>query len=240
MDNAGYVALSRQVGLAKDMRIIANNIANMSSDGFRRESAVFTEIVDNLGVAGGSLSQTASRVRTTDFSLGGLRSTGGEFDFAIEGEGFFRIETAEGEALTRNGSFARSADGELVTASGRRVLGAGGVPLFFPADATAINVGADGIISADGQPVGQLEIVTVEDLSDLRRREDGLFETDQPSIPAIEASLRHGFVERSNVDPVREMTRMIEVQRAYEMGQSFLETEDERIRQAVRIMGAGS
>lgn len=240
MDNSSYIALSRQAGLAKDMRIVANNIANMSTDGFRRESVVFTEIVDRLGVSGGSISQSASRVRTTDFSQGALRSTGGDFDFAIEGEGFFLIETAEGEALTRGGNFARSEAGELVTSSGRRVLGEGGVPLLFPADANLVSVAADGSISADGQAIGRLSLVTVDDLSSLKRREDGLFETNEAPIPAEAASVRHGFVERSNVNPVQEMTRMIEVQRAYEMGQSFLETEDERIRQAVRIMASGS
>ncbi len=240
MDNPVYITLSRQVGLMKDLRIIANNIANMSTDGYRRESAIFAEIVNRLDASGGSISQTDAHVRATDFTQGGMAKTGGDFDLAIEGAGFFLIETETGQALTRAGAFSRSVDGELVTASGRRVLGAGAVPIFVPGDARAIDVGPDGSISADGQAVGRLALSTVDDLTTLRRREDGLFETDTPLIEVEDGLVRQGFIERSNVSPVRELTRMIEVQRAYEMGQSFAETEDERLRQTVRIMGGNT
>lgn len=240
MDNPVYITLSRQVGLSKDLRIIANNIANMSTDGFRRESAVFAEMVNRLDASGGSIAQSNAQVRSTDFSQGGLRKTGGELDLAIEGEGFFLIETEAGQALTRAGSFSQSVDGELVTSAGRRVLGEGGVPIFVPGDARSISFGADGSVSADGQPVGRLALATVGDLTTLTRREDGLFETDAPLEALEEGAVRQGFVEQSNVSPVRELTRMIEVQRAYEMGQSFAKTEDERMRQAVRIMGGAN
>ncbi|MEM8754059.1 MAG: flagellar hook-basal body complex protein [Pseudomonadota bacterium] len=240
MDNPGYVTLSRQTALLHDMRLIANNIANMSTTGYRREGVVFAEIVDKLNVDGGSTSQTSAKVRVTDFSQGALKATGGDFDFAIEGDGFFLIETPDGQALTRSGSFLRNEAGELVTASGLRVLGEGGGPLFFPPDAREIAVATDGTVSADGAPVGRIAVVSVADPATLERREDGLFTTEEEPIEAEGAAVFHRFVENSNVDPVREMTRMIEVQRAYEMGQSFLETEDERARQAVRVLGGGT
>lgn len=240
MDNPGYITLSRQSALLRDMQLIANNIANMSTTGFRRESVIFTEIVDKLSVDGGSTSQTAAKVRVTDFSQGGLRATGGDFDFAIEGDGFFLIETPNGQALTRAGSFLRNEAGELSTASGLRVLAEGGAPLFFPPDAREIAVATDGTVSADGAPVGRFAIVTVADPTTLERAENGLFTSPEEPIEADEAAVFHRFVENSNVDPIREVSRMIEVQRAYEMGQSFLETEDERARQAIRVMGQGS
>ena len=239
MDNPGYVTLSRQSGLLKDLNVIANNLANMSTDGFRRESVAFTEVVRRLDVQGGSVSQADANARFTDFSQAGLHQTGGNFDFAIEGDGFFLIETPSGPALTRNGSFTRNIEGELVTSDGNRVLGEGEAPLFFPADAENTQVATDGTISADGQPVGQIALVTVDDKSTLTRQSSGLFRAPEGFQPAGEASLFHGFVEKSNVDPVREITRMIEVQRAYEMGQSFLSTEDERMRQVIRVMGGG-
>lgn len=239
MDNPGYVTLSRQSGLLKNMNVIANNLANMSTDGFRRESVAFTEVVQRLDVQGGSLSQTDARVRITDFSQAALSKTGGSFDFAIEGDGFFLIETPQGPALTRAGSFARNLNGELVTSDGNRVLGEGEAPLFFPADAAGIEVSTDGTVSADGQPVGRIALVTVPDKAALTRAGSGLFIAEDGFIPADEASIFHGFVEKSNVDPVREITRMIEVQRAYEMGQSFLSTEDERMRQVIQVMGGG-
>lgn len=239
MDNPSYVTLSRQTGLLKDLNVIANNLANISTEGFRRESVAFTEVLKRLDVQGGSISQADARARLTDFSQAELHRTGGSLDFAIEGDGFFLIETPEGPALTRNGAFARSVDGELVTSDGDRVLGEGEAPLFFPADAGKIEVAADGTISADGQPLGRITLVTVDDLSTLTRRGSGLFKAPDGFAPTEDAALFHGFVEKSNVDPVREISRMIEVQRAYEMGQSFLSTEDERMRQVIRIMGGG-
>ncbi|MEM7522251.1 MAG: flagellar hook-basal body complex protein [Pseudomonadota bacterium] len=240
MDNPGYVTLSRQSALLQDMRVVANNIANLSTTGFRREQAIFTEIVDRLDVDGGSTSQTAAKVRATDFSQGALRQTGGDFDFAIEGDGFFQVETPDGPALTRAGGFVRAANGELATMDGRRVLDEAGGPLFFPPGAREIVVATDGTISADGQPVGRIGVVEVADPASLTRQENGLFVTDEAPTPTADAAVFHGFVETSNVEPVRELTRMIEIQRAYEMGQSFLEQEDERMRQAVRIMGGGT
>lgn len=240
MDNPGYITLSRQSGLLKQMEVIANNVANISTDGFRREGVIFTEIIDSLAVEGGSISQSDARIRLTDFSQASLQNTGGRFDFAIEGDGFFQIETPSGPALTRAGNFARNPDGELVTQQGYRVLDTGGAPLFFPPEATQIEVSTDGTVSADGQPVGQVAVVRVDDMSSITRRANGLLETEQPLEPADNATIFQGFVEESNVNPIIEMTRMIEVQRSYELGQSFLEAEDERMRQFIRVVGQNS
>lgn len=238
MDNPSYVTLSRQSGLLKNLDVIANNIANMSTTGFRREGAIFTEVVERLSVLGGSSSQSGARARMTDFGQAALRATGGAFDLAIEGEGFFLIENDAGPALTRAGAFVRNVDGDITTADGRRLLDAGEAPVFIPADARVVAIATDGTISADGQPIGQIAVVTVEDLTTLTRGQGGIFTTDDALIPAENSSVFHGFVEGSNVDPVRELTRMIEVQRAYEMGQSFLSNEDERMREVVRVIGA--
>ncbi|MEM6933308.1 MAG: flagellar basal body rod C-terminal domain-containing protein, partial [Pseudomonadota bacterium] len=127
-----------------------------------------------------------------------------------------------------------------VTQNGDRVLDTGGAALFFPPDAEDIAVATDGTVSADGQPVGQLAIVTVDDTTKLTRTANGLLSSDEGLIPVDDATVFHGFVETSNVNPVQELTRMIEVQRAYELGQSFLEAEDERIRQFIRVAGTTS
>lgn len=238
MDNPSYVTLARQSGLLKNLDVVSNNISNMSTTGFRREGVVFTEVVERLSVLGGSSSQAGARGRLTDFGQAALRATGGAFDLAIEGDGFFVIETEQGPALTRAGAFARNAEGDITTPDGRRLLDEGEAPVFIPADAGEVAIATDGTISADGQPLGRIAVVTVEDRSLLSRAQGGLFTTDQAFIPADDASVFHGFVEGSNVDPVRELTRMIEIQRAYEMGQSFLSNEDERMRQVVKVIGA--
>ncbi|MEM7178355.1 MAG: flagellar hook-basal body complex protein [Pseudomonadota bacterium] len=240
MDNTGYITLSRQTGLLKQMVAIANNIANASTEGFRRESVIFAEMVDQMAAEGGSISQSDARVRFTDFSQATLRNTGGTFDLAIEGDGFFHVETPDGTALTRAGNFGRNTVGELVTRSGNLVLDPGGGGLLLPPEANEITISTDGTITADNEPVGQIALVSVADLSGLTRLANGLFETTQPLLPAEDATVFQGFVEDSNVNPVLEIARMVEVQRAYEMGQSFLEAEDERIRQFIRVLGTMS
>jgi flagellar basal-body rod protein FlgF len=237
MDNAGYVTLSRQSGLLKEMQTVANNIANMSTTGFRRETTLFAEMIERLPVEGGSLSMTEARVRDTRFSQGGLIRTGSPFDMALEGDGFFQIQTPDGLRLTRNGSFTRNENGDLVTAQGHPVLDAGGAPVFMPPSAGKIEIASDGTVTADGQPVAAIGIVTVADEGGLRR-EGGVMFISQGDVQAAQgAVLYQGFLEGSNVSPVAEITRMIDVQRAYEAGQALIEREDERIRSAVRTLG---
>lgn len=238
MDNAGYVAITRASALKKEMRVIANNMANMSTNGFRRETTVFAEMVKALPVEGGSLSMTAAHVRDTRFVQGALARTGGTYDLAVEGPGFFQVETPQGLRLTRDGGFGRNADGELVTPEGHRVLDAGGAPIFLPPAAAKIEVSTDGTVAADGFPVAQIGLVQPAEPTRMLRQDGVLFDPQGAVAPVEQGWVIHqGFVETSNVNPIQEMTRMIEVQRAYEAGQALQEREDERIRQAIRTVG---
>lgn len=233
MENATYAALTRQFGLWAEMRSVANNIANGATTGYRSEGVMFSEYVRRLDGAP-SLSMAAARVRETDFAQGGLSQTGGPFDLAIEGEGFFLVMTPEGERLTRAGNFTPNAQGDLVTPEGFPVLDPGGAPVFVPQGVGGIGIASDGTLSADGQPVGQIAIVRPLD-PDGMLREDGVrFAAPDGFEPLPEGRMVQGFLEDANVDPVSEIARMIEVSRAYELGQSFLTKEDERIRAAIR------
>lgn len=241
MDNPFYVTLSRQVGLDRAMRIVANNIANISTDGFRREGAVFVEWVDRIAVDGGALAQTGALARTTEFSQGALRKTAGRLDLAIEGDAFFMLETPEGLALTRAGAFTRAADGSVVAPDGARLLDQGGGPVILPPGALEVDIASDGSLSVDGAPVAQVGKVSVADPSVLERRAANRFDpANAELLPAPDAIIAQGFLESSNVNPVRELTRMIEIQRAYEAGQSLMKSEDERQRQAIRVMGSAA
>lgn len=232
MDNAGYIILSRQSGLAREMQVVANNIANTATTGYRAEGLIFSEFIKPAD-EGSSFSMGQGNVRTTSYEQGALTQTGSSFDFAIEGDGYFLIETPFGDRLTRAGAFSPSANGDLVNNDGLRVLDAGGAAIFVP-PGEDIAVSKDGTLSADGAPIGQLGIVRpLEPM--LMIREDGvLFRADQGVEPAANASVMQGFVENSNVSTITQLTRMIEVQRAYELGQSFLESEDERVRTAMK------
>ncbi|WP_112320742.1 flagellar hook-basal body complex protein [Oceanibium sediminis] len=238
MDVAGYVTLSRQQGLEREMQAVANNIANLSTAGFRREGLIFAEMVSALRVEGGSAALTDTHVRTTSTAQGVMRATGGTFDLAIEGDGFFTLETPGGIRLTRAGSFTPNAGGELVTPLGHRLLDGGGGPVFVPPDAESIAIAPDGTMTVDGQPQARIGLFTVDAPWQLTRVDGVSFQTDAPLRPVEEARVLQGFLEGSNVNAVAEISRMIEVQRAYEAGQRLLDREDERIRQVLSTVTA--
>jgi flagellar basal-body rod protein FlgF len=235
MDAAGYATLNRQSGLMREMGVVANNIANASTTGFRREGVVFSEYVSALD-QDPSLSMAHASGRHVDLSQSTLSLTGGQFDLAIQGAGFFLIETPQGERLTRAGSFTPSAEGELVNPDGYRLLDAGGAPVFVPPDARGIAIAADGTLSADGQPIAQIGLWQPSDPLSLRHQSGTLFEGGALEL-AEGATILQGMLEDSNVEPVSEIARMIEVQRAYELGQKFLDAEDERVRGVITTLG---
>jgi flagellar basal-body rod protein FlgF len=232
MENAGYVTLTRQSGLMREMQVVANNIANAATTGFRQEGLVFGEYVKRID-GGDSLSMATANIHNTSLTQGALTQTAGTLDFAIEGEGFFMIQTPSGERLTRAGNFALSAEGDLVTNDGFRVLDAGGAPVFIPPDASDVGVSADGTVSANGRPLSQIGLVRPTDPIDLIREDGVMFRTTGEVEPVPDGRILQGFLEGANVDPVGQIARMIEVQRAYELGQSFLDTENRRILSAL-------
>ncbi|MFW5654217.1 MAG: flagellar hook-basal body complex protein [Roseicyclus sp.] len=240
MDNPGYVALTRQSGLMREMQVVANNIANMATTGFRREGVIFAEHVASVGPEDPSLSMGDAVGRSISPVQGAISRTGGLFDIAIEGPGFFLVDTPDGEALTRAGNFIRNDAGELVTPEGHRLLDAGGAPVFVPAQARSVAVSGDGTLSADGEPLTVIGAWMPVDPLELTRQAGTVFRAPSGVEPMDGGQFIHGALEASNVNPVAEIARMIEVQRAYELGQSFLDAEDNRQRDFLRTVGARS
>lgn len=236
MDNAIYATLTRQSGLMAEMRVVANNIANANTTGFRREGVIFAEHLSALDRNGDTLSMAHARGRMLDLGQGVLTQTNGSYDMAIEGEGFFLVETPDGNRLTRAGAFLPSPKGELMTADGFRLLDEGMAPIIVPAGASGVAVGADGTLSANGVAFGKIGVFTAPEDAQLTHKGGTSFVTDAQPEAVDDARIRQGFLEESNVDSVFEITRMIEVQRAYELGQSFLDREDQRIRSAITGM----
>lgn len=234
MDAAGYTTLNRQSGLMREMGVVANNIANSSTTGFRREGVVFSEYIAALD-QDPSLSMAHASGRHVDLTQSTIAQTGGAFDFAIQGDGFFLIETPQGERLTRAGSFTPSAEGELVTSDGYRLLDAGGAPIFVPPDAK-VALAADGTMSANGEPVAQIGLWRPTDPLELRHQSGTIFDGGEIE-PVENGTILQGMLEDSNVEPVSEIARMIGVQRAYELGQKFLDAEDERVRGVIEALG---
>ncbi|MBO9476277.1 flagellar hook-basal body complex protein [Shimia sp. R11_0] len=233
MDNAGYTTLTRQSGLKREMTVLANNIANAATTGYRAGGITFSEFIKSAPGTE-SISMATANVQTTLLSQGALKKTGGSFDFAIEGAGFFMVQTPEGERLTRAGAFTPNENGDLVNMDGHLVLDGGGAPIFIPPDAKSVDVSSDGTFSVDGQPFAQIGLYRPTNPLDLKRETGVLFDAPDGVEPVEEGRVLQGFLESSNVDPILQMARMIDVQRAYEMGQTFLENEHSRIRDAVK------
>ncbi len=219
------------------MQIVANNIANISTTGFRKEGLLFSEHVVELENGDPSLSMASANVRATQQIQGALSETNSRFDFAIEGPGFFLIETPNGDHLTRAGSFTPNQDGELSTPDGYRLLDNGGAPIFIPPDASDINISVDGTVSASGRPLAQIGLYMPIDSTDLSRRDGVRFAADGGVEPVEGGIILQGYLENSNVNAVAEIARMIEVQHAYELGQKLLDKEDERIRAVLQTLG---
>lgn len=236
MDNAVYATLNRQSGLKREMQAVANNIANISTTGFRREGVVFSEYVKALE-RDPSLSMATANAHVTGLEQGPTAETGGTFDFAIQGDGFFMLEGPDGPLLTRAGSFMPSADSELVNPDGLRLLDASGAPIFVAPDAGQVHLAPDGTLSVDGRPMTQIGLFVPADLSDLAHRDGVTFAAPGGTEPVLDgATILQGFLEGSNVSAIEEVARMIEVQRAYEAGQSFLDQENDRIRAVIRAL----
>ncbi|MCB1476161.1 MAG: flagellar basal-body rod protein FlgF [Rhodobiaceae bacterium] len=240
MENAALIGLSSQIALRNRMDVIANNIANLNTSGFKRESVVFEEYLmpvadmDMATSTDGQMSYVQDIATIQDHSQGPLTQTGNPFDVAINGKGFFVVRTPDGDRYTRNGAFALNANGQLVTSEGQQVLGTGG-PLTFEASETDIKIAADGTVSSSAGQKGRLQVVAFDDERFLTPVGASMFQAEDgaSSAPADQARLQQGAIEGSNVKPVVEITRMIEVQRAYQTLAQMMARTDEMRRDAI-------
>lgn len=235
METAGYASLSRQVGLVRELQVIANNVANSVTTGYRQEGLVFSEFIKRGDEDVADLSLTRASARNTSLEQGALNQTDGVFDLAIEGDGFFQVETKRGPRLTRAGSFSTDAAGALLTPKGDRVLDQAGAPVLVP-PGQDVHIASDGTISSDGQPIGRIGLFLPVEPHDLHREDGVLFRSEKGVEPIVNPRVLQGFLEGSNVNPVMQIARMVEVQRAYEMGQSFLDAEDQRLRDSINVL----
>ncbi len=231
MSNAIYASLARQQGLMQEMQVVANNLANSSTTGYKTDRAIFAEFLVGTGPSQDSLSMGGLAGHAFKMEQGSLKFTGGQFDMAVQGEGFFVLQTAQGPRLTRAGHFQLSPESTLVDGFGNAVLGTGGNPITIPQEASNISIGNDGSISADGQLIDRVGVVRPQ--GELLRDSNTLFAAPEGYAQFDEANVVQGALEQSNVLPVLEVARMIEVQRAYEAGQAMLEREDQRITQLI-------
>lgn len=236
MENAIIAGLSKQIVLTRALETTANNVANQTTAGFKADNVAFAEylrVIDRQSSGDPLISLVSDPDTYTDFSAGAIEQTFRDLDFAIEGDGFFAIETAAGTRYTRDGRFSVNAFGELVTRSGELALDSGGSPILVDPEAGPVVATSDGELQQQGAPVARIGVFLADDVRALRKAGDNLFAAASELQAAPSPRVRQGFTETSNVNPVTSMTDLIEILRAYEQAAQLTDISNELARRAV-------
>ncbi len=239
MENTALAVISQQIGARRQMDVIANNIANANTIGFKSERVLFTEYLQDIG-NGQTIALVKDAAVVRDFRDGPIMATDNPLDVAIRGEGFFQVETADGIRYTRNGRLRLDSDGALVTSNGYAVLGKDEFPILTIPGDTQITISADGTVSSESGELGTLAVVAFENTYMLRKLGNGLYESDILPDPATDATIVQGALENSNVEPIIEMTRMISLLRSFQGSQTLADQEHDLRRRAISVLGGVS
>jgi flagellar basal-body rod protein FlgF len=246
VENASLVGLSRQIALQREIDVVANNIANLNTTGFKADNVVFHEHLMPVARANQfrgndrQVSFVQDRATWLNLSQGPVEQTGNPLDVAVSGDGFLTVQTPRGERYTRNGALQINKQGQLVTSEGLQVIGENGPIVFQPNDRD-ISIGVDGLISVregnnttDSQR-GKLRLASFAEPQKLQK--DGASTYMAPAgvapQPATNVRVSQGVIEKSNVSSVMEMTRMVEVTRTYTQIAGMLQQQSDMRRQAI-------
>ncbi len=246
MQNTLLVGLSRQVVLERQMDVVANNVANINTAGYKADRSLFEEYLrsnaheDNFVPSDRRISFVQDRATFHDFSAGPSEETKNPLDVAIDGSAFLVVQTPGGERYTRDGGLQINNQGQLVTASGYQVLGNSGPIVFQPTD-KQINIATDGnvtVIEGTGRidsVRGKLRMVSFAQAQQLVKEGSNLYAAGagQAAQPDTTSRLRQGFIEKSNVNSVHEMSRMIEITRTYTQISSLLQQQSDLHKSAI-------
>ena len=248
MSGALYMATSGALIQQKRMEVLTNNLSNINTVGFKKDLGQF-KVIESANTQEANLNNsnftdtspiTAASLQfetKTDFSPGHLKNTENPFDLALDGNGFFCIQTSDGIRYTRNGNFTLNQDGVLVTQDGLTVLGEGGE---ISVDGQTFSIDTEGNIFVDGASIGRLRIVEFTDPQILKKVGDTLFASTNPDAlgdTPETVNVSQGYLEQSNVDSVKMMTEMIEVLRGYESYQKVIRTIDDANAKAINEVG---
>ncbi|NVK17412.1 MAG: flagellar basal-body rod protein FlgF [Methylocystaceae bacterium] len=240
MENTLLIALSRQTTLRREMTSVANNIANMNTQAYKRESMMFDDYLMRSDggerIMGDKLMFVRDIAQYRDLSEGHFEETGNPLDVAIHGDGYFVVDTPQGNRYTRNGHFQLNSDGIVVNTDGHPVLTEDGEPIETTATDTRIEISRNGEIHTDAGPIGKLRIVEFNNPQELEKVSNTLMSSKEAGTQVENPDVHQGKLEMSNVEPIIEMTRMIEVHRSYNRAKNIIEKEDERIKKATSLI----
>jgi flagellar basal-body rod protein FlgF len=241
MESPSLVLLSNQEALQRAIDIVANNVANSSTNGFKREGIEFDTLLSQPA-PDETIDFVVDRATYRDTSAGPINSTGNPLDLAIQGAGYFQIQTPQGIRYTRNGTFQLNAEGQIVDMAGDTVLDTSGQPITLPETTTEINISPDGYVTARVDSgvslatIGQIGVVTFDSEQGMQQVGSGLYTTDQTPAPSTQGSIVQGALEQSNVEPVVEITQMIQIMRSYEQTVNLIGQENTRIDNALNTL----
>lgn len=224
MGETTLIHLSRLIALERKLDVVAHNVANSNSTGFRARELAFREYlkpekgIDETGKRERPLSLVDPRFQFSSSSQGALQTTGNPLDLAIQGEGYLVVRTAQGDRYTRAGALTTDSSGRIVTLAGEPIMGKSG-PIQVPSNDGQVSVAGDGTVSTKRAILGQLRLVRFENRERLQPAGESLLQTDQPPIDlgSGQVSLLSGALEQSNVATTGEMSRLAEITRSYEM-----------------------
>lgn len=244
MENAQLISLSRQVALQRQMDVVANNLANINTTGFKGEQLLFEQHLmpvardKDFAYPDQPLHYVEDWATIHDMANGAITLTGNPLDVALNGEGFLTVMTPAGERYTRSGSLQINNEGTLVDLDGNPVLADGAEVQFDDSDID-ITISSTGMISTSNGPKGRLQVMEFTSPEQLTREGNNLYAAaeDAESFPATATTVTQGAIERSNVSGVAEMTEMIRVSRAYESLASTMQKQDEMRRTAIQRLG---
>jgi len=221
MDNSIYITLSRQTALFRDMEVTANNIANVNTAGYNAEKLMFSDylVKDNKRMDAYANDPLSWR----DTAQGSMKTTSNNFDLAISGNGYFQIQTPLGVRYTRAGNFQINAEGTLVNVEGNAVLGADGGEIAIPDNAKSVIINGAGQVTVDGEDVGQVGVMEFADEQGMKRLGNSLYSSEETPLPSETARVVQGALETSNVSPVSEMVRVMNLGRATSSTAKFIE-----------------
>jgi flagellar basal-body rod protein FlgF len=243
MENALLVGLSRQITLGRELDVVANNIANINTTGYKADGSLFEEYLSSAarsGQTGGRVSFVQDRGTWHDLSAGPIEKTGNPLNVAIDGSAFLVVQTPAGERYTRNGALQINATGELVTSDGNQILGEAGPIVFQPND-RQVTISKDGTISVrEGTAKtdslrGALRLVAFDNAQQLQKDGSNAFAAvnGAQAQPTKTSNVLQGSLEKSNVRGVVEMTRMIEITRSYAQVAAILQQQGDLSQSAI-------
>jgi flagellar basal-body rod protein FlgF len=241
MNSGIYAAISGSMAMMNQLDVLANNLANVNTPGYKKDTIRFEAVLAATASQGAEAAVDTPSLITkeysVDFSAGQVKLTDNTFDIALDGDGFFVVNTPEGKAYTRQGNFRMDASGKLVTVDGYEVLGGGGAILI---NGGSVSFDSKGKIFVEGLETGVIDVVDFPKPYDLKKMGSALFMPNNPaSTPqrATATTVMQGHLEGSNVNPLEEMVRMIETTRSSETCQKMIMNYDQMTGKAVNDLG---